>query len=135
MPLPKVSPKKRSNWKKGKSKVYTDTPNRDEVAKQVIEKAGMKSKKSAKNVKRKLFSQKKRAAKHAVVSLSSDEGDVVYDNESYCDSLNEIVEANVGDYVVVLVSGKPRTLKYSDVFDGEDYEGIFLQKVNRKIIP
>ena len=116
--------------------MYTNTPNRDEVVKQVIEKAGKKSKKIA-NVKRKLFSQKKRAAKHAVVSSSSDEGDVVYDDKSDCDSLDEIVEANVSDYVVVLVSGKSRTLKYIarvDEFDGEDYEGIFLQKVNRKII-
>ena len=39
MPLPKASPKKRSNRKKGKSRVYTDTPNKDEVAKQVIEKS------------------------------------------------------------------------------------------------
>ena len=39
MPLPKASPKKRPNRKKGKSRVYTDTPNRDEVAKQVIEKS------------------------------------------------------------------------------------------------
>ena len=138
MPLPKASPRKRSNRKKGKSRVYTDTRNRDEVAKQVIEKAGKKSKKSAKNVKRKLFSQKKRAAKHAVVSSSSDGGDVMHDDESDCDSLDEIVEANVGDYVVVLVSRKSRTLKYIarvDEFDGKDYEGIFLQKVNRKIIP
>ena len=111
MPLSKASPRKRSNRKKGKSRVYTDTPNRDEVAQQVIEKAAKKSKKSAKNVKRKLFSQKKRAAK-PVVSSSSDGGDVVYDDESDCDSLNEIVEANLGDYVVVLVSGKSRTLKY-----------------------
>ena len=138
MSLPKASPKKRSNRKKGKSRVCTDTPNREEAAKQVIEKAGKKSKKSAKNVKRKLFFQKKRAAKHAVVSSSSDEGDVMYNDESDCDSLDKIVEANVGDYVVVLVSGKSRTLKYIarvDEFDGEDYEGIFLQKVNRKIIP
>ena len=72
------------------------------------------------------------------MSSSSDEGDVVYDDESDCDSLDEIVEANVSDYVVVLVSGKSRTLKYIarvDEFDEEDYEGIFLQKVNRKIIP
>ena len=64
------------------------------------------------------------------MSSSSNEGD--------CDSLDETVEANVGDYVVVLVSGKSRTLKYIarvDEFDGEDYEGIFLKKVNRKIIP
>ena len=72
------------------------------------------------------------------MSSSSDEGDVVYDDESDCDSLDEIVEANVGDYVVVSVSGKSRTLKYIarvDEFDGKDYEGIFLQKVNHKIIP
>ena len=45
-----------------------------------------KQEKSQKRVQRmfkgKLFSQKKRAVKHAVVSSSSDEGDVVYDNES-----------------------------------------------------
>ena len=63
---------------------------------------------------------------------------MVYDDESDCDSLDEIVKANVGNYVVVLVSGKSRTLKYIarvDEFDGEDYKGIFLQKVNCKIIP
>ena len=63
---------------------------------------------------------------------------MVYDGESDCDSLDEIVEVNVGDYVVVLVSGKSKTLKYIarvDEFDGEDYEGIILQKLNCKIIP
>ena len=63
---------------------------------------------------------------------------MAYDDESDCDSLDEIVEANVGDYVVVLVFGKSRTLKYIarvNEFDGEDYKGIFLQKVNSKIIP
>ena len=72
------------------------------------------------------------------MSSSSDEGDVVYDDESDCDSLDEIVEANVGDYVVVLVSGKSRTLKYIarvGEFDEEDYKVIFVQKVDRKIIP
>ena len=108
MPLPKASPKKSSIRKKAKSRVYTDTPNRDKVAKQVIQKAGKKSKKSAKNVKRKLFSQKKRAVKHAVVSLSSDEGDVVYDDESDCDSLDEIVEANV----IMLLFWSPVNLEH-----------------------
>ena len=49
------------------------------------------------------------------------------------------IEAHIGGYVVVLVSGKSRALKYIarvDDFDDEEEEyGVFLQKVNSKITP
>ena len=53
--------------------------------------------------------------------------------------MNETVDARIGDYVVVLVSGKARALKYIariDDIDADDkYEGVFLSKVNAKIKP
>jgi len=49
------------------------------------------------------------------------------------------VEEHIGGYVAVLVSGKSRALKYiarvDDFHDEEEYEGVFLQKVNSKITP
>ena len=70
-------------------------------------------------------------------SSSSDEMEILYDDESDCD-VNEIIEANEGDYAIVLVSGRSRTLKYiariHDVND-EEYEGVFLPKLNSIIIP
>ena len=40
--------------------------------------------------------------------------------------MNETVDARIGDYVVVLVSGKARALKYIDDIDADDkYEGVF----------
>ena len=52
----------------------------------------------------------------------------------------KIVVAHIGDFVVVLVSGKSRALKYiarvdDFVDEEEEYEGLFLQKVNSKITP
>ena len=53
--------------------------------------------------------------------------------------MNETVDARIGDYVVVLVSGKARTLKYlariDDINADDKYEGVFLSKVNAKIKP
>ena len=51
-------------------------------------------------------------------------------------SLHEIVEANVGDYVVVLVSGKTRILKYIarvDEFMGKITKVYFCKKLIAKL--
>ena len=53
--------------------------------------------------------------------------------------MNETVDAKIGDYVVVLVSGKAIALKYvariDDIDADDEYEEIFLSKVNAKIKP
>ena len=53
--------------------------------------------------------------------------------------MNETVDARISDYVVVLVSGKARALKYiariDDIDADDEYEGVFLSKVNAKIKP
>ena len=53
--------------------------------------------------------------------------------------MNETVEARRGDYVVVLMSGKGKALKYiariDDIVADDEYEGGFLSKVNAKIKP
>ena len=63
--------------------------------------------------------------------------EILYDDERDCDG-NKTIEANEGDYVIVLVTGRSRALKYfariDDVND-EEYEGVFLTKVNSIIIP
>lgn len=88
-----------------------------------------------------MFSQKKAPKRtQALLSSSSDDEEIEihYDDESDCDELNENVEAAVDDFVIVLVSGKSRSLKYIariDDFDGNEYEGVFLQKVNSRILP
>ena len=47
----------------------------------------------------------------------------------------EKIESNLGDYIVVLVKGKLRALKYIARVDDDDdqYEGVFLQKINSRI--
>ena len=52
--------------------------------------------------------------------------------------LEEKIQVKLGDYAIVLVAGKSRSLKFIgriDNYDGDDceYEGVFLQKVNSKI--
>ena len=72
-------------------------------------------------------------------SSSSDEKntELTY-NDNSDGNLDKRIEIKLGDYVVVLVAGKSRSLKYIapiDDYDEDDceYEGVFLQKVNRKI--
>ena len=74
-----------------------------------------------------------------ISSSSSDEENtqLTYNDNSNGD-LDKRIEIKLGDYVVVLVAGKSRSLKYIariNDYDEEDceYEGVFLQKVNRKI--
>ena len=140
MPLPKAGPRKKSNRKRGKTRIFTDTPVHDEVEKKQAHKQAKKSTVRGKITKRKLFSKKKKAP--LVISSSfSDEEDIVpiYDDDSSCD-LQEKIEVKLGDYAVVLVAGKSRSLKFIariDNYDDDDceYEGVFLQKVNSKLGP
>ena len=74
-----------------------------------------------------------------ISSSSSDEEntELTY-NDNSDGNLDKRIEIKLGDYVVVLVAGKSRSLKYIariDDYDEDDceYEGVFLQKVNRKI--
>ena len=61
----------------------------------------------------------------------------LYNDNSYGD-LDKRIEIKLGDYVIVLLAGKSRSLKYIariDDYDEDDceHEGVFLQKVNSKI--
>ena len=59
LPLPKAASKKNSNRRRGKTRIYTDTPVRDEVEKRQTQKRPKKSADRGKSTKRKLFSKKK----------------------------------------------------------------------------
>ena len=62
--------------------------------------------------------------------------ELIYNDDSDCEL--EKIEVKLGDYAIVLVAGKSRSLKFIariDNYDRDDYEyeGVFLQKVNSKI--
>ena len=137
MPIPKAAPRKISLTRsRGKTRIYTDTPVRDEVEKKSIEK---KIKPTKINAKRKLFVKqgKRKKLQPTVISSSSEEVDIPYEKESEVDSLilDEKIEPNLGDYVVVIAKGKLRSLQYVarvDDYDDEndEYEEMFLQIIN-----
>ena len=61
----------------------------------------------------------------------------IYNDDSDCE-LEEKIEVKLGDYAIVLVAGKSRSLKFIariDNYDGDDceYEGVILEKINSKI--
>ena len=126
-----------SNRRRGKTKIYTDTPVRDEVEKRKVHKRPKKSADCGKSTKRKLFSKNK--APLVIRSSSTDEEDMelIYNDYSDCE-LEEKIEINLGDYAVVLVAGKSRSSKFVARIDNYDednceYEGVFLQNVYSKI--
>ena len=137
LPLPKAASKKNSIRRRGKTRIYTDTPVRDEVEKRQTQKLPKKSADRGKSTKRKLFSKKK--APLVIRSSFTDEEGIklIYNEDSHCE-LEEKIEVKLGDYAIVLVAGKSRSLKFVariDKYDRDDceYEGVFLQKVNKKI--
>ena len=71
-------------------------------------------------------------------SFTDEEGlELIYNDDSDCE-LEEKIEVNLGDYAIVLVAGKSRSLKFIariDNYDRDDceYKGVFLQKVKSKI--
>lgn len=84
MPLPNAPVRKKTGRRKGQTRVYTNTPVRNEIAERTKEKNAKKSKKAApKKVKKRLFPQKKRITKQIEApSSSSDEMEIPYDDES-----------------------------------------------------
>ena len=88
--LPKAAPRKNSNRRRGKTRIYTDTPVRDEIEKRWAQKQAKKSHGPGKNTKRKLFSKQKEAP--LVVSSSSSDDENTCDDNSDCnlEERNEI---------------------------------------------
>ena len=144
LPLPKAAPlKKASGCRRGKTRIFTDIPVRNEVAERARERNAKKTKKGTRKptlkAKKQLFRKKNKTSQRLEESLSSlDEVEIHYADDSDCD-INETVDARMGDYVVVLVSGKAKALKYiariDDIDADNEYEGVFLSKVNAKIKP
>ena len=111
LPIPKAASSKRSSTRsRGKTRIYTDTPVRNEVEKKSIEK-------KIKQTKRKLFVKqgKRKKPQPTVISSLSEEKDIPYEEESEVDILilDEKIEPNLGNYVVVIVKGKLRSLQYT----------------------
>ena len=118
--------------------ILTDTPVRNEIA------ASKQKGNSSKLVVRKsLFTKAKETkpkGKGAIEycstsSSSSEETDSYNDESSDAEEMSEdeIIE---GDFVVLKVEGKSREVHYIariDVVDGDEFEGIFLQKMSEKL--
>ena len=137
MPIPKAQPRQRSlNRARGKTRVFTDTPERNEIEEQLKKKNNQNHQGLRQKLKpspSSLTNQKKR---HTSSSSSEEDIGLSYDNDSDIE-IDEKIEPNL-DYVVLLVDGKSRSLKYIarvDNYDDEDddYEGVFLQKINSRV--
>ena len=76
----------------------------------------LKKKTTKINAKRKFFVKqgKRKKPQPTVISLSSEEEDNPYEEESEVHSLilDKNIEPNLGDYVVVIVKGKLKSLQY-----------------------
>ena len=115
--------------------ILTNTPTRNEIAL-------LKKKKPASKIKKTLFKEKKNTSKVAKKtkttpssSSSSDTTDVPCDDSSD-DELYDAEEIIEGDFVIVKICGKSRVVYYIarvDVVDGDEYEGIFLQRMSGKV--
>jgi hypothetical protein len=141
LPIPKAGPRKASNkgHKKGKSKILTSTP----VRKELEEEAANKKRKASKTgnhrpVKKTLFKPPPKntsppAAPETSTPSESSDSDVELElNDSDHSNVDDDTEYIEGDFVVVCVKGKDRTLHYIariDVLDDEGFEGIFLKKI------
>ena len=104
----------------------------------MLKKTKKSTRKPTPKAKKQLFRKKKTSQRIERSSSSSDEVEIHYADDSDCDK-NETVDARIGDYAVVLVSGKARALKYiarvDDIDADDEYEGVFLSKINSKIKP
>lgn len=145
LPIPKSNAerKKTKGRKKGRTRILTDTPVRQEISE--AEKSKRKPTKEANNQKssgtitarKTLFKQGASAGNTSSESSNSDsDSDVVYDDESDHEDENSLDEIVEGDFVVVKYEGKSRMVHYIarvDVIDGNEFEGIFLKKVASKM--
>lgn len=138
-PFPKAAPRKgrATNRKKGSTKILTDTPVRDEIA--AANKAKENKKQAANtNARKSLFTKPQSRSKRKKLpseSSSSSESDMdmelsdTSDDSDVDDDQEDIIE---GDFVIVKVHGKTRTMHYIarvDGFDADEYEGVFLRRV------
>ena len=141
LPVPKTGPRKRTSQKRkrGSTKILTDTPIRDEIAR-TLEKA---QKKTTETKARKALFQKRRKQGRKEPdpddlssSSSSSEPEGEFEEESDEETSDEEMEIIEGDFVVVSLAGKARVRNFIarvDVVDGDDYEGIFLRKVSARV--
>ncbi|CAM1295476.1 Uncharacterised protein r2_g465 [Pycnogonum litorale] len=131
--LPKAQERKtKRRSRKGKTKVLTATPVRNELAAQKEQRMQKKNLKTRKA----LFVKKNTPATNentGDTSTSEDE-DIVFDDSSDDEPLDdEVIE---GDFVVVKVCGKSRIVNYIariDAMEDGEYEGVFLKKVSGRV--
>ena len=138
LPVPKAEArKKNSGRKKGRTKILTDTPVRDEIASTIKMKPKKKSTSEEPAVKKKLFSETSHVDEGEETdstNTSLSESDLELDDES--DDTVDEMDVMEGDFVVVKVAGKSRIVHYIarvDVVEGKEYEGVFLQKVSGRV--
>lgn len=145
LPIPKAQARKKTSKgrKRGRTKILTDTPVRDEIASAIKTKPTKKTTSNEPAAKKKLFNESDAhvdaaeetdAADAADSNSSLSETDVELDDDSD-DAIDEM-DIMEGDFVVVKVDGKSRSVHYIariDVIDGKEYEGIFLQKVPGRV--
>lgn len=143
LPVPKAEVRRKTSKgrKRGRTTILTDTPVRDEIASAVKMKQTKKATSNKLAVKKSLFSdsvahvddvEETDSAADSNSSLS--ESELELDDES--DYEIDDTDRMEGDFVVVKVAGKSRTVNYIariDVIDGKEYEGIFLQKVPGRV--
>jgi len=142
-PIPKAEARKKTSKgrKRGKTKILTDTPVRDEIASTIKTKPKEKKASSEPAAKKHLFNESDAnvdEAEETAAAAGSDsslsESDLELDDESD-DGIDEM-EIMEGDFVVVKVAGKSRIVHYIariDVIADKEYEGIFLQKVPGRV--
>lgn len=145
-PPPKAQERKlnRPNPRKGKTKVLTNTPVRNqiacEIAQQRAKKRGKepsgKDEKAKTSIKRKLFQSKKARANNMSSSEEEDNMEAdreLLDTDSDLETDEEVIE---GDFVVVELQGKGRKLHFIariDNLEEDGLVGVFLKKVPSKI--
>ena len=142
LPIPKADARKKTSKgrKRGRTKILTDTPVREEIASAIKMKSNKKTSNES-TAKKSLFSKSdahvdEAEETHAAASSDSSqsESDLELDDES--DDATDEMDIMEGDFVVVKVAGKSRFVHYIariDVIDGKEYEGIFLQKVPGRV--
>ena len=132
-PFSQIGPRKTKSSqdrRKGRTLIYTDTPVKEQLL------AERSSTSKAKKPRKTLFPTKQAPTpkpKPDDPSSSSSDSDSVEIDDSSGSEMEEDVEIIEGDFVIVKVPGKKCVLHYVarvDVVGSEDYEGIFLKRMN-----
>lgn len=142
-PVPKAEARKKTSkgWKRGRTKILTDTPVRDEIASAIKMTSEKKTTSREPAAKKNLFhksdadvNEAEETDSAAGSNSSLSESDLELDDES--DDAVDEMDIMEGDFVVIRLAGKSRVVHYIariDVNDGKEYEGIFLQKVPSRV--